>query len=138
VNLKEQLANSLKYLNRMKGQCYVNIVDDIGLSDLSIKQISYLKEIGKTCGMTTSQLAESLNLSKPTVTEMVKKFMKNEFVYKVSCPNDGRVHYIKLTEKGQKIVDVDVLTNNYLANRLINKLSEDDVRTLIVILEKMG
>jgi DNA-binding MarR family transcriptional regulator len=138
MELKEKLALSMRHLYKLKGQCYMNLVEDIGIADLSLKQISYLKQIGSTCGMTTSQLAETLNISKPTVTEMVKKFIKWEFVYKQSCQSDGRVHYLKLTEKGQKIVDIDLLTNNYLANRLINKLSREDVECLISILEKMA
>lgn len=138
MNLKKQLANSISHLNKLKGQCYLNIVDEIGIADMSLKQIGYLKQINKSCGMTTSQLAEALSLSKPTVTEMVKKFISMDFVYKQSCPADGRVYYLMLTDKGQKIVDVDVLTNEYLAGRLMDKLDEQDIINLIEILGKMA
>lgn len=138
MDLREQLAMSMRNLYNLKGQCYMNIVDDIGVSDLSLKQIGYLKQINNSNGMTTSQLAETLSLSKPTVTEMVKKFIKLEFVFKQSCVSDGRVFYVKLTDKGQKIVDVDLLTNDYLATRLVTKLAKEDIEDLIRILEKMA
>lgn len=124
-------------LYKLKGQCYLNLVDDYGLSEMSLKQINYLKTLNKSCGMTTSQLAETLDLSKPTVTEMVKKFIKMDCVYKQSCPADGRVYYLKLTEKGQRIADVDKLTNNFLATKIVNNLSVEDVELLITILTKI-
>jgi DNA-binding MarR family transcriptional regulator len=99
--------------------------------------MEYLKSLDKTCGVTTSRLAEILDLSKPTVTEMVKKFIKMDVVYKQSCPADGRVYYLKLTEKGQHIVDLGAMTNGYLAGRLFESLNEDDINTLITILMKI-
>ena len=137
MNLKDQLAEGIAKLLRLKGQCYMNLVDDMDIGELSLKQLKYLKQLNKTCGMTTSQLAEDLDLSKPTVTEMVKKFIKMDYVYKQSCPADGRVYYLKLTERGQKLADVDMLTNDFLASKLINTLEASDIELLIEIFEKI-
>lgn len=137
MDLKKKLSIGITNLLKLKGECYLNLVEDLELSEMSLKQINYLKKINNTCGTTTSQLAETLDLSKPTVTEMVKKFIKMDCVYKQSCPADGRVHYLKLTAKGQKIADIDLLTNDILASKLLNRLSECDINTLIEILEKI-
>lgn len=137
MDLKEKLSIGIANILKLKGQCYLNLVDDLELSEMSLKQINYLKTMNKTCGTTTSQLAEELELSKPTVTEMVKKFIKMDCVYKQSCQADGRVHYLKLTERGQKIADLDSLTNDILATKLLNSLNEDDISTLIDILMKI-
>lgn len=137
MSLKNQLAKGMGNILKLKGLCYMNIVEELGIADMSLKQIGYLKEINKTYGMTTSQLAESLDISKPTVTEMVKKFIKSDLVYKQSCPADGRVYYLKLTEKGQRIVDVDQLTNDFLAGRLMDILDEEDIKKMITVLNKI-
>jgi DNA-binding MarR family transcriptional regulator len=137
MDLKDKLSIGISNLFKLKGECYLNLVDDLDISEMSLKQINYLKQLNKTCGTTTSQLAEALDLSKPTVTEMVKKFIKLEFVYKQSCPADGRVYYLKLTEKGKKIADLDILTHEVLASKLLNRLSEDDINGLIEILMKI-
>ncbi|MBI9012382.1 MAG: MarR family transcriptional regulator [Clostridiales bacterium] len=137
MELRESLAGGIAKLTRLKGKCYINLLNDLKISELSLKQMEYLKSLNKSNGVTTSHLAEILDLSKPTVTEMVKKFIRMEMVYKQSCPSDGRVYYIKLTEKGQQIVDLSLMTNDYLAGKLIESLSEEDIETLISILMKI-
>lgn len=137
MDLKDRLSEGLGKLTELKGQCYMNVLNDLKLSELSLKQMEYLKSLNKTCGVTTSQLAEALDLSKPTVTEMVKKFIKMDLVYKQSCPADGRVYYVKLTSRGQHIVDLGMMTNEYLAGRLLMSLEEEDINTLIDILMKI-
>jgi len=137
LDQKEKLSVVITNLFKLKGECYLNLVDHLELSEMSLKQINYLKKMNHAYGKTTSQLAEELDLSKPTVTEMVKKFIKMDCVYKQSCPADGRVHYLKLTEKGQKIADLDLLTNDVLAMKLLKLLNEEDINTLIGILMKI-
>lgn len=137
MDLKSQLSLSIGNIFKLKGECYLSLIDDLNIDELSIKQLRYLKILNSTCGMTTSHLAEQLDLSKPSVTEMVKKFIKFDYVYKQSCPQDGRVYYLKLTDKGQQIVDLDEMTHEYLANRLVNALEEDDIKDLIRIFEKL-
>lgn len=137
MELQERLILGITKLNALKGECYVNLLNDFNISELSIKQMEYLKSLNKTCGVTTSQLAENLDLSKPTVTEMVKKFIKMDVVYKQSCPADGRVYYLKLTKKGQHIVDLGNMTTVHLAEKLMRSLEEEDINTLIEILMKI-
>lgn len=138
MKLEEKLASSIGNIFKLKGECYTSLLNDLNIEELSIKQLKYLKLLNKSCGVTTSQLAEELNLSKPSITEMVKKFIKFGYVYKQACPQDGRVYYLKLTEVGQEIVNIDEMTQVYLADRLVKALSEEDVHTLIQILEKLA
>jgi DNA-binding MarR family transcriptional regulator len=137
MSIESKLSESVGSLLKLKGQCYLNLVGELDISDLTLKQISYLKQLNKSCGVTTSQLAETLDLSKPTVTEMIKKFIKWGYVYKQSCPMDGRVYYLKLTDKGQMIATLEPLTHDFLAKKLLAILSEEDVEQLISILEKI-
>jgi DNA-binding MarR family transcriptional regulator len=135
---KKELSEGIAKLLKLKGQCYMNLIDDLDISDMTLKQINYLKAMNSSCGVTTSQLADELDLSKPTVTEMVKKFKKMDCVYKQSCPADGRVYYLKLTEKGEKIANVESMSMEFLAGKLIGTLSEEDIETLVSILNKIG
>lgn len=137
MELRDRLNIGIAKLTQLKGECYLTLLNDLNLSELSLKQMEYLKSLNNACGITTSQLAETLNLSKPTVTEMVKKFIKMDLVYKQSCPADGRVYYLKLTDKGQKIADLNLMTNDFLAGKLIERLDEEDIKKLIEILMKI-
>ena len=134
---RTQLEKGIARILNLKGQCYMHIIDEYDLSDLSLKQIGYLKKFQSDHAMTTSQLAEELDLSKPTVTEMVKKFVKMGYVYKQSCEMDGRVHYLKLTKKGQDIANVEALTIKEMVDKLDQLLDDQDLAVLISVLEKI-
>lgn len=134
---KENLVKAIDKLLRLKAQCHMQLTEDVGISDMSFKQLSYIKHFDHEDGITTSKLAEELNLTKPTVTEMVKKFIRNGFVYKESCPHDGRVYYLKLTDKGMKAASINKLSSGYLAERLTAKLNREDLIHLTEILNKI-
>jgi DNA-binding MarR family transcriptional regulator len=138
MSLHDDLIRGISNLSKLKGSCYHKMMDDLELSEMSIKQINYLKVFYEHQTITTSQLADTLNLSKPTVTEMVKKFIKSECVVKQSCPQDGRVYYLKLTEKGEQIATLDDLTSIYLAATIEKKLDNEDIEVLIKVLEKLA
>ena len=74
---------------------------------MTVKQIAYLKTIDEQGDVTFSRLAEITRNSKPTITEMINKFVRMECVYREPCPDDGRIMYIRLTEKGQKIAQAE-------------------------------
>ncbi|WP_430884322.1 MarR family winged helix-turn-helix transcriptional regulator [Fusibacter sp. JL216-2] len=137
MDRKEKLSSGIGKLMKLKGSCYFSVIDDLDISELSLRQLDYLKKFNCSEGMTTTHLAEVLDISKPTATEMVKRFVKMDLVYKQSCPADGRVYYVKLTERGQTIVNLEKTTWTYMAKKLSSQLNEEDLDTLIKILEKI-
>ncbi|GKT37906.1 MarR family transcriptional regulator, partial [Aduncisulcus paluster] len=72
MDRKEKLSSGIGKLMKLKGTCYFSVVDDLDISELSLRQLDYLKKFNCASGVTTSHLADELDLSKPTVTEMVK------------------------------------------------------------------
>lgn len=73
---------------RIKTECRFCVIDKYNISQLTLKQIEYLKKFDEHEYVTISQLAEDLNLSKPSITEMVKKFIQLDCVKK----EIGRAH----------------------------------------------
>ncbi len=136
--MDDSLKAGVGKLLKLKGQCYKSVLNDNELSQLSFRQVDYMKQLNQEGGVTTSQIAEMLQLSKPTVTEMVKKFVKMGYVEKCHCPNDKRVYYARLTEKGQIIADLDQLSTDHLVNQLTGKLDQEDIQALAAILNKIG
>src|SRR5512136_471887 len=97
----EHLREVLEHLLMMKNECSCSIFSECGLSDMTMKQIAYLKAIDEQGDVTFSRLAEITNNSKPTITEMVNRFVRMECVYREPCRDDGRILYIRLTDKGR-------------------------------------
>ncbi|WP_286681326.1 MarR family winged helix-turn-helix transcriptional regulator, partial [Methanoculleus sp. DTU007] len=100
-------------------------------------QIAYLKVIEKHHDLTFSKLAEITNNSKPTVTEMVDRFVRMECAYRQKCPDDGRMAYIRLTEKGRMIANAEQNALHRMIERIVQALDENEVDLLIEILRKV-
>ena len=103
---KEHLFIVFENLVKIKSECSCQIFSECGLSDITLKQVGYLKAIDECGEATFSKLAKVTRNSKPTITEMVNKFVKMECVYREKSQDDGRIFYIRLTEKGQMIAHV--------------------------------
>ncbi|HSQ93317.1 MAG TPA: MarR family transcriptional regulator [Methanoregula sp.] len=132
-----QLLEVLEHLLMMKNQCSCSIFSECGLSDMTVKQIAYLKVINEQGDITFSRLAEITKNSKPTITEMVNKFVRMDCVYREPSRDDGRILYIRLTDKGKKIARAEEDALRRVIERMIDSLDEHELDLLIGILEKV-
>jgi DNA-binding MarR family transcriptional regulator len=122
---------------KIKGKCSCEILSGCGLSYITVKQIGYLRAIDGHEEVTFSKLAKITKNSKPTITEMINKFVKFECVYREKCPDDGRVIYIRLTEKGQMIARSEENSLMKVIEKMVDLFDEREIGTLIEILEKL-
>lgn len=135
---KEHLFIVFDNLLKIKSECSCKIFSECGFSsDITVKQVGYLKSIDECGEVTFSKLAKITNNSKPTVTEMINKFVKMECVYREKCSNDGRVAYIRLTEKGQTVARAEDKALTMVIEKMADLLDENEIDTLIKILEKI-
>ena len=134
---KEHLLIVLDNLFRMKNQCSSEVFSECGLSDLTVKQIGYLRIIDEYGEVTFSRLANVTSNSKPTITEMVNKFVKMECVYRERSPEDARIFYIRLTEKGRAIARYEQNSLLRMIERMTDSLDDREIDTLIRILRKV-
>ena len=137
MDREEHLFEVIEKILRLKNECSCTIFSECGLSDLTVRQITYLKVIAEQDEVTFSRLAEITHNSKPTISEMINKFVRMECVYREPCPNDGRILYIRLTDKGQKIAKADHHALRRVIERMMNSLDEDETDLLIGILQKV-
>ena len=134
---KEHLLLVFENLIKIKSECSCEILSQCGLSDITIKQIGYLKIIDEHGDVTFSRLAKITRNSKPTITEMVNKFVKMDCVYKEKSSEDGRIFYIRLTEKGRRIARAEENALLRVIEKMAGSLDEKEIDTLIALLEKV-
>ncbi|WP_255336314.1 MarR family winged helix-turn-helix transcriptional regulator [Methanosarcina sp. KYL-1] len=135
---REHLLIVFENLFNIKSKCSCEIFSECGLSDITVKQIGYLKIIDEHGDVTFSKLAKITNNSKPTITEMINKFVKMECVYREKSPEDARIYYIRLTEKGQKIANAEQKALLRVIERMADSLDEHEMDTLIRLLDKVS
>ena len=134
----EHLLEVFENLLRMKNECSCTIFSECGLADMTVKQIAYLKVINEQGDVTFSRLAEITRNSKPTITEMINRFVRMECVYREPCHEDGRILYIRLTDKGKKIAQAEHDALRRVIERMVNSLDEHEQELLLEILKKVG
>lgn len=132
-----KLETLLEALAELKGQCAFQLIHDLDADQLTVKQIEYLKLIDEFEATTISNLAETLDLKKPTVTETVHKLQRLNCVMKHQCSLDGRIYYITLTDKGEKLARLDQMSYRYLVEKIVQRLETDEIETLTLLLEKL-
>ena len=132
-----KLETLLEALTELKGQCAFQLIHDLDADQLSVKQIEYLKLIDEFEATTISNLAEILDLKKPTVTETVHKLQKLNCVMKHQCSVDGRIYYITLTEKGERLARIDQMSYQHLVEKIVKRLDAKEIETLTLLLEKL-
>jgi DNA-binding MarR family transcriptional regulator len=134
---EEHLLEVFENLLRAKNECSCKIFSECGLSDMTVRQIAYLKTIDEQGDVTFSRLAEITRNSKPTITEMINKFVRMECVYREPSPDDGRILYIRLTEKGERIAKAERNALLQVIERMIESLDEHEQNLLVEILQKV-
>jgi DNA-binding MarR family transcriptional regulator len=134
---EEHLFAVFENILRIRNECSCNIFSECGLADITVKQVTYLKTIDEQGEITFTRLAEITRNSKPTITEMINKFERKECVYRERCPDDGRILYIRLTEKGKKIAHAEHTALRRVIEHMVNSLDEHEMDLLIGILQKV-
>lgn len=104
---------------------------------LTSKQINYLKIIDSKYRVTFSELAQETNHSKPTITEVVNKFIMQNCVYRERSEEDRRVFYIYLTPKGKSIARTQETIQLKLIERIQRNLSDDEIIQFITLLRRV-
>ncbi|PKG31692.1 MarR family winged helix-turn-helix transcriptional regulator [Methanoregula sp.] len=134
---EQQLLEAFQALFRLKNECSCSVLSECGISNVTVKQVAYLRLIDEQGEVTFSRLAEITGTSKPTVTEMINKCVRMDCAYRAPCPDDGRIQYIRLTEKGRMIATAEQAALRRLIARMMEALDENEREELIALLRKV-
>lgn len=88
-------------------------------------------------GLQPSELGKMLRLTRPTITSMVKSLERNGYVVRINDEEDRRVVFVKLTGKGESLVNKS--REGFARNiaELIGFLGEKDAEELIRIMGRL-
>jgi MarR family transcriptional regulator, 2-MHQ and catechol-resistance regulon repressor len=68
-------------------------------------QFDVIATVANQSPMTYKQLGEKTLISKSSLTGVVERMVQKGFITTLENPNDARSHFLKLTDKGQKIFE---------------------------------
>ena len=125
------------------------VSEEIQDSILDVLQQTYHLSEGKFCalivlhqrggnGMAPSELAEKVGVTRATISNMLQRMERDGLVDIRPAEQDGRGKIVKLTQAGCDFME-EILPPHYLrVSRLMEKLTEDEQKKLIMLLEKLS
>jgi DNA-binding MarR family transcriptional regulator len=135
---KENVRLSLNKFLKMYYAACNEVYEEINFNQIKGIRFKYLKEIFKRKEVTLTELANHFDISKPTVNEVINKFMDNGIVLKRKSVTDKRVSYIYLTEIGETLATTNMLESKRAVSKMFDKLSPKEIRQLTKIFDKFG
>lgn len=88
-------------------------------------------------GIKVSELSEILQITSPSVSQMVNTLEEKQYVKRISTKNDRRVVYIALTEQGQTVLEEANQAFIALTNEFIAELGIDETEQLIHLVNRL-
>ncbi|MBQ8707567.1 MAG: MarR family transcriptional regulator [Succinivibrionaceae bacterium] len=86
--------------------------------------------------LTMKEIAEMIHRTRPTVTALVSKLEKLDYVRRKASPTDGRSAIVELTEKGSAFMPAFEEISEGLNQMLYANLTDGEARQLESLLEK--
>ncbi len=114
------------------------VYEEINFKEITRTQFKYLKIIRENNKISFSELAEILNISKPTLTETINRFIKAKLVKKNRCKSDQRVYYISLTKKGETLAMTNELESKKAVSKIFARLNDEEIEMAVKLFNKMG
>ncbi|OXM82974.1 MarR family winged helix-turn-helix transcriptional regulator [Paenibacillus rigui] len=87
-------------------------------------------------GMKVSEISGLLQVTSPTVTQMINSMEEQGLVERAMDPSDRRAVRVKLTDKGEQLAAKMSETMSASFNGLVEHLGEEQSRQLAVLLNK--
>ncbi|WP_153126187.1 MarR family winged helix-turn-helix transcriptional regulator [Peribacillus tepidiphilus] len=84
------------------------------------------------------QIGGKILLASGSITYVVDKLEKKEFLIRVACKKDRRVTYARITEKGKKFIREIFPEHEKRIDEIMNVLTPEEKATAIELLKKIG
>jgi DNA-binding MarR family transcriptional regulator len=135
------IEKHFEYIANYLWQQSINNIDSI-LSNEEKKQFNitdyyYLTTIYNMDNPNLGEVAEKLKLTKPAISALVKRLIKNELIEKIQSNEDGRIYYLKITEKGIKIIEGDNALYSQFTDLISEIISKDQLKELDCLLDEV-
>jgi DNA-binding MarR family transcriptional regulator len=106
------------------------------LNHLTYNHYIYLNIIDKLGQPTLSEIAEELSITKPSVTVMINKLIKEKLVDKLQSPHDKRVYFVELSELGRVLTSIEEESFMEITNKIMGNLNTKEQEQLRALIKK--
>lgn len=102
--------------------------------DITVSQFAAIKDIemnsfkdGKEIGVTAVEIAERLDMDKPTISGIINRLIDKKYVEKLPNPNDKRSFILKLTKESKSKLPSLENINNLVISEATEGLTDEEI-----------
>lgn len=108
------------------------------LKDYTIRQLYYIELINKNKRIGISDLSRILGVKKSTVSVATNQLMDMGIVKKIQSEADKRFFYLRLTQKGEDIIQKHMQVHKNTIKKISEILNPEEVDDFISIVDKIS
>jgi DNA-binding MarR family transcriptional regulator len=135
--LEKKLVDMVDKLSALISEIEEKVLNSGELSKLTSRQLTYIETIRKDSLITPSEIAQKLNISKPTVSVAINKLLREGYFQRVSDEKDKRKMLLKLSEKGLRISKRHEQAHKLIAQSIRASLTREEISAFIEIVSKI-
>lgn len=129
----EQILNTILHTSELlEGE----MKQESNLKNLTSRQLYCIELIKNMHNPSLTELAGKMNIAKASISVMIERLEKNNFIYKVTSDNDRRTAHVHLTEEGEKAALLHTELHKRISVLLTEEMTESEKEILIVLLNK--
>ncbi|EGR0744986.1 MarR family transcriptional regulator [Vibrio parahaemolyticus] len=131
------LEESLIDLERFCAKDWRVYAKEDPLSHLSFNEFDYLRVIQVFPeGVRITDLADELQVTKPSASNMVVRLEKKGLVKRIACNEDARAKRVLLTEEVAEKMSLEQIVYKDISDQMMLKLNEQEAKQLQSLLNK--
>ncbi|EJR0679454.1 MarR family transcriptional regulator [Vibrio parahaemolyticus] len=131
------LEESLIDLERFCAKAWRVYAKEDPLSHLSFNEFDYLRVIQAFPeGVRITDLADELQVTKPSASNMVVRLEKKGLVKRIACNEDARAKRVLLTEDVAEKMSLEQIVYKDISDQMMLKLNEQEAKQLQSLLNK--
>ncbi len=144
MKLDQQLTDeqlSLKLfivLSRALESVKKQVVKDIKRYELNLTEFAVLELLYHKGEQPIQIIGKKVLLASSSITYVVDKLEEKGLLERIACPNDRRVIFGRLTEKGEKLMEEIFPQHEKAMAKIFSSLSEEEKEQAIELLKKIG
>jgi DNA-binding MarR family transcriptional regulator len=136
VNQEKRLMQIIEAVGEKIADQKLKTLEAAGMLDISIQHYRYIDTLARLGSPTFSELAVAMGITKPAVTAVVNRLIRENIIYKEQSASDRRTYHIHLTPEGRRVAEAYQEAGMQYVKQVRKALSDREFRRLIELMGK--
>ncbi len=134
--MQKNIAYILQTIMHVGEHIEEELKKDSLFKNLTSRQLYCIELIKDAGNPSLSELAQKMNIAKASISVMIDRLEKQNYLFKVTSDQDRRSAHIHLTEKGEKAATLHTDIHSKIANIITSEMTASEKKHFSELLNK--